>query len=54
MRRVGGGRVESKSETRHEQGQTIMRSIKGDYLRLQQLVTRVFIQVQGVVRIGMI
>ena len=30
MRRVRGGRVEGESETGHGQGQTIMRSIKGD------------------------
>ena len=36
-----------KSETGHGQGQTITRSIEGDYQTgLQQLVTRVFIQVQ--------
>ena len=47
MRRVRGGRVGGESETGHGQGQTIMRSIEGDYQTgLQQLVTRVFIQVQ--------
>ena len=30
MRRVGGGQVGSKSETRHGWGQTIMRSIEDD------------------------
>ena len=30
MRRVKGGQVWGKSETRHGQGQTIMRSIEGD------------------------
>ena len=30
MRRVRGGRVEGESETGHEWGQTITRSIEGD------------------------
>ena len=30
MRRVRGGQVEGESETGHERGQTIMRSIEGD------------------------
>ena len=47
MRRVRGGRVEGESETGHGWGQTITRSIEGDYqTELQQLVTRVFIQVR--------
>ena len=55
MRRVRGGQVGGESEMRHEQGQTITRSIEGDYQTgLQQLVARVFIQVWGVVRIGLI
>ena len=46
MRRVRGGRVEGESDTGHGWGLTITRSIEGVYqTELQQLVTRVFIQV---------
>ena len=40
------GASQSDSEKGHGQGQTIMRTIEDDYqTELQQLVTRVFIQV---------
>ena len=55
MGRVRGGPVEGKPETGHERGQTITRSIEDDIqTELQQLVLSVFIQVRGVVKIGMI
>ena len=55
MRRVRGGPVGGESEMGHRQGQTITRSIEDDYQTpLQQLVLSVFIQVRGVVKIGMI
>ena len=55
MRRAKGGQVGGESDTGHGRGQTITRSIKGDYqTELQQLVLSIFIQVWGVVMIGMI
>ena len=52
MGRVRGGQVGGESETGHGRGQTIIRSIEGDYqTELQQLVLSVFIQVRGVVMI---
>ena len=55
MRRVRGGPVGGESEMGHGRGQTITRSIEDDYqTELQQLVLSVFIQVQGVVMIGIV